>query len=527
MDLGADDLLVARTEAADAGERELAAKIDVTRAMIVFHAQSAGAALAMLDEAERHLRGNDLARLETQRGLILHRVGDLDAAERCYRRARRRFAGTAVTDGVGRVRLLSNLAVLLAQRGELAAADESATRAYELSGVIGQRYLAAASLHNRGYGRARMGLLSESIDDIRAAEDEYLALERHDLVHIARADLAEVLLSANLLDEAADVADRAVAGVRVHGTDTDVADASLLAARCRLAVGRSNDALDPARESVALLERQQRSSLLAVAEYVAMSVGHGTAAPSEVAAALDELAGRLRDPAGARDHRRPRAGRGGVAAGGDAPAATATLASLGPTRRLPAAERAAVSLAHGMIAEAGGDRRRARRSITAGLRIVSENQASVASFELRAFAAGHGEALRRLGATLAIADRRPRELLLRLEATRGRMITAGTGDLVDDVLDGMLQELRDTTEELRAAGAAGRPAEGLRRRQVELEQRVRDRPPGRRLRSRGRRLGRGRDRRARRPLPPRVHGRRRPALGRRRQGRASVAARPR
>ena len=140
-----------------------------------------------------------------------------------------------------------------------------------------------------------MGRLSEAIDDIRAAEDEYLALGRHDLVHIARADLAEVLLSANLLEEAADVADRAVAGVRVHGTDTDVADASLLAARCRLAVGRTDDALDAARESVALLERQQRSSLLAVAEYVAMSVGDGTAAPSEVAAALDELAGRLRD----------------------------------------------------------------------------------------------------------------------------------------------------------------------------------------------------------------------------------------
>ena len=201
-----------------------------------------------------------------------------------------------------------------------------------------------------------MGRLSEAIDDIRAAEDEYLALGRHDLVHIARADLAEVLLSANLLEEAADVADRAVAGVRVHGTDTDVADASLLAARCRLAVGRSDDALDAARESVALLERQQRSSLLAVAEYVAMSVGDGTAAPSEVAAALDELAGRLRDhgwwleTTGAR----VLAAAAWLRAG-DTPAATATL---GLARPDPAA---AGGRAGGRLAGPRHDRRGRRR----------------------------------------------------------------------------------------------------------------------------------------------------------------------
>ena len=80
-DLGADDLLVARTEAIDAGAPELAARIDVTRAVIVLHARSAGAALAMLDEAEHHLRGNDLARLETQRGLILHRVARHDDSD--------------------------------------------------------------------------------------------------------------------------------------------------------------------------------------------------------------------------------------------------------------------------------------------------------------------------------------------------------------------------------------------------------------------------------------------------------------
>lgn len=473
--LGASDLARARDEATAAGELGLAAQVNVTRAIITFQADGADAASALLDAAEPHLHGADLARLETQRGLIMHRVGELDAAERLYQRARRRFARTP--DGIGQVRLLNNLAVLHAQRGELVRADHCATEAFELADALGQRFMAAASLHNRGYGRTRMGQLAEAIDDIRAAEDEFVALARHDFAQMSRVDLAEALLSANLVDEAAQVADRALAGVRRYGTQIDVADASLLAARCRAAAGRSEDAGEAAEEAVELLRRQERRSLLAAAEYVAVSLQREDDDQGRRAETLGELSERLRshgwwlEATGAA----VRAADHWLRAASPA-AAAAVLDRLGPARRLPAAERAAVALARARIAEATGDHRGARRGISLGLRTVAENQASLSSFELRAFAAGHGAALQLLGAELAIADGRPRELLERLEATRAQMITtAGAGEQMDPVLDELLASMRAITEELRAASTAGEAADALRRQQVELESRIRDR----------------------------------------------------
>ena len=94
MALGADDLFTARQEAVEHGDRVLAARIDTTLAAVALYTGSADGALEVLDQARPHLRGADLARLETQRGLIKHRTGDLGAAERDYAAARRRFAGT-------------------------------------------------------------------------------------------------------------------------------------------------------------------------------------------------------------------------------------------------------------------------------------------------------------------------------------------------------------------------------------------------------------------------------------------------
>ena len=84
---------------------------------------------------------------------------------------------------------------------------------------------------------------------------------------LAQADRAEVLLLSNLWSEAVLAADEALEGVRLHGTDTDLADYALLAVRCRLAAGQLDQARLAADESATLLRRQHRSAHLALAEY--------------------------------------------------------------------------------------------------------------------------------------------------------------------------------------------------------------------------------------------------------------------
>ena len=246
-----------------------------------------------------------------------------------------------------------------------------------------------------------MGLLSESIDDIRAAEDEYLALEpaRPRAHRPGRPGRGAPF---GQPPRRGGRRGRPGGGRRArprhrHRRRRRQPPRRPLPPRRRPRRGRARRR---PRVRARCSRRQQRSSLLAVAEYVAMSVPatarrrprtwprRSTSSPADCVT----TAGGSRRPAPA-CWPRPSWLRAG-----DAPAATATLASLGPTQRLPAAERAAVSLARGMIAEASGDRRGPGARSRPGCAPSSENQSSVASFELRAFAAGHGEALRTLGA---------------------------------------------------------------------------------------------------------------------------------
>ena len=61
--------------------------------------------------------------------------------------------------------------------------------------------------------------------------------------------------------------------------------------------------------------------------------------------------------------------------------------------------------------ERRGDRAAARRAISRGLDVAMSSQAALGSIETRAHAAVHGNALTEIGARIAIADGRPRELL--------------------------------------------------------------------------------------------------------------------
>ena len=96
-----------------------------------------------------------------------------------------------------------------------------------------------------------------------------------------------------------------------------------------------------------------------------------------------------------------------------------------------------------VLAVRSGDRRAARRAVTVGLRAAAAGQAALGSLEARSHAAQHGAELIELGATLAIADGRPRELLHRIESMRTMVWRA---PLVrapnDEAMAALLAELR-------------------------------------------------------------------------------------
>jgi tetratricopeptide (TPR) repeat protein len=455
MALGADDLFAARQDAVAQHDSVLAARIDTTLAAVALYTGSADGAFEILDQAEPHLRGADLARLETQRGLILHRSGALRDASTQYLSALRHFQEGR--DDVGLARLLLNLGILHAERGELAKSVNRLVRAADVAAGAGQRLMAAGARHNRGYARSRAGRFSAALDDLQTAEVEYRALGRTDYAAVAQADRAAVLVHCNLVEEACLTADLAAAGLHAHGNETEFADAELLAARCRLAAGRLEAARAAAAESSASFRRQHRSAWEAMADYVETEIVARDEPTAATAQAMDDVSRRLEEFGWSTEAATARVRAGQLFLGvGQVDRAAAVLSGLRVAADRPAGERTAAYLARGLLADARGDRRRARAAVRSGLRVVTDNQTSLDTLEFRTFAAGHGEALVELGSRLAISDHRPSELLDRVEATRRTVWLAPRATPPsDDVLADLLAQLRAVTEDLRAAVGGG------------------------------------------------------------------------
>ena len=226
----------------------------------------------------------------------------------------------------------------------------------------------------------------------------------------------------------------------------------------------------PTRAST-FLRRQHRSAHLALAEFALAEIEATEQPTAATADTMWEVSRRLDQFGWSSEATAARVRAGQLFLGaGEVDRAADVLGGLRVVADRPAGDRAAAYLARGLLAEARGDRRRARAAVRQGLRVVAENQTSLGALEFRTFAAGHGEALVALGARLAVGDHRPRELLDRVEATRRTLWLAPRATPPsDDVLAGLLAELRIVTEDLRAAiGAGGDPVD-LRRRRVELE----------------------------------------------------------
>lgn len=122
-----------------------------------------------------------------------------------------------------------------------------------------------------------------------------------------------------------------------------------------------------------------------------------------------------------------------------------------------------------------GDRRAAYRAVSRGLTILQEHHATLGATDLRAGSAGHLTDLAQVGLKIAVSGRAQTVLAWAERVRAAHLLRRPVRPPGDHVVARDLTELRHIFAELKTAIAAGRPTDTLRRRQVLLERRVRDR----------------------------------------------------
>jgi hypothetical protein len=471
------DLEAAYEAARQLGSSSMQARIGISLALVQFYCGRTDAAFGLLDRVQPIAVGSDRGHLELQRALLHHRLGDLDRALIGNQRALAHL--DAEVDDVAIIRVHLNLAVLHAQRAELDEAGAHGIRAIELADRLGHEHLAAMAEHNLGYAFARAGDLAAALEMIESADHRFAAIsEPPEQRAVRSADRAEVLLKANLLNEARQEADHALETLAAGPNVTDLAETALLAARARLAAGDPNAARAAAQAAAASFEEQGRRRWLPLAEFVEVQADDADGAHCGLAERAEHIARSLNRTRWTSEALGARVLAGRLyAQRGDHDRARRVLAAAAAARRVgPAGDRAAAYLATALLHEFTGAFAAARRSVNEGLRTLFDNQAALGALELRAHAMAHGHELAEVGARLAIRDRRPRELLARIEAARGMIALLPRAQAPDDdVLAELLAELRLVSEELRQAAGAGEARADLERRRVGLEAQIRAR----------------------------------------------------
>lgn len=467
------DLGDARAAAIDIGDDVLAANISVTLALVVMYLGETARSRALLDAAEPLLSGGDLGKLQMQRALIDHRSGDLHSARTWYESARSLLE--VAQNDVVLARLHGNLGVLLVDLDDVRAAIDHCRLSGSYAERSGQRMLEASAIHNLGYALGRSGDVVGSLDAFDRAERIYSTLPPSPMAIALELDRAMVLRAANLVTEARRSADRALDATRASGNTTDLADAALLAARCRADDRDIVAARTAVDEAVELFARHGRDAWVPVAEleYLRFPDVDGEMRPSselsDLPARLDEQ-GRSGEATEARVILAQR-----LLAVGDVDGAERQLVQVPKAGRLASpTHRAAALLARALLARSVGDRSRARRAVTEGMNVLIANQATLGATELRAHAVGHATDLTRLGSEMAIEDRRPRELLQRAEAAMGRLdLLPRPRPSADEEVVEALAELRGIVSAQVDAPGASTDSDDIRHRRAHLERIVR------------------------------------------------------
>lgn len=438
-----------------AGAHEAAGEARMSLAFILLDRGRLSAAMAEADRAAAAVTGLAAVRVACQRALILQRTGRLDEALDGYAVALP--ALRKADDTLWEARVHNNRGLLHTHRGSLAAAESDFARASTLYHALGMDLLVAESECNVGNVAALRG----------DAPGALAAYERAELAPVLKdkpkpqllLNRCRVLLSVGLVDEARQLADRAIAELSAAGQRADLAEAQLLLAEAALAGGAPEVARVEARTAQAAFTRQGRPGWALLARLIGLRAADLARAHPAV---LRRLAGACAADLGAAGWRVAELDALLIAA-----TAAVRIDDLDTARELlSSASRARASgpldmrirgwHAQAQLRAAVDDRKGAFAALRAGLALLERRQAVLGATDMRANTARFGADLAALGLDMAIATGRARSVLAWAERWRARTSRLRPVRPPDDPeLADALAALRRLTTETAKARLAG------------------------------------------------------------------------
>ncbi|TWP51749.1 CHAT domain-containing protein [Lentzea tibetensis] len=449
-------------------------RILISLAAAEVHLGRSEVGFALLDDAEALAEQDDRGILLLQRGLLCVLVGRMDEALHHLNEGISALEGHA--EGYDLASALLNRAMLhsLAGRARLARAD--LLRCGDIARRAGLALLVAKSELNRGYCEMLMGDIPAALRAFDLAKPEFTR-RATDLLPVLAVDRARTLMQAGLADEAAAELDEAIRLLGHARPTYERAEAALTRAQVALVQGDHPTARLWARRAERCFLRRGDRSWAAVAtltrlradfrtgrrlsaiasEAAALALrlrGLGLPNDAEAAALLAARVcvrrGDLREARRHMSHRR----------------STSPVLETKLLRRLTAAE----------LHAAEGDTGRVYRDARAGLDLLHDHRARLASLDLRTGTAALGAELAAVGLGTAVRHSRVPVIFAWSERSRAQAFLVPPVRPPTDVdTSDAVAELRQQAMVVRAAELSGRPDPGASRRCAELEHVIRAR----------------------------------------------------
>ncbi|MEV0565587.1 CHAT domain-containing protein [Dactylosporangium sp. NPDC050588] len=238
--------------------------------------------LELLDRAETLADLADVGTVLQQRGLLLLRVGEIDAALKLLDAAVPVLQEHGEPAVLARTLLNRGVVHLTAGRVRLARADLLLCR--ELAGAHGLDLLAAKVEHNLGYCALAGGDVPAALQTFDTAADSLRRLRADGFLAISMLDRARALLGAGLDTAAAEDLDRSIELLKRHRLSQDLGEAELARAQAALGSGDLAAAALWSARARARFTRRRNRAWAALAASLQVRVDLASAARTQAAA---------------------------------------------------------------------------------------------------------------------------------------------------------------------------------------------------------------------------------------------------